>query len=114
MATWITHLRLAENLLGMIDGLDVHSFALGNIAPDSGIPDEKWENFTPPKKVSHFIVPTEDDAWRIADLEFYRGYFLPELWDGDGSQRYSFLLGYYFHLVTDNLSHRGGDGSLCG
>jgi hypothetical protein len=45
MATWIAHLRLAENLLETIDGLEAASFALGNIAPDSGIPDEKWENF---------------------------------------------------------------------
>jgi len=45
MASWIVHLRIAELLLGMIDGLDAPYFAIGNIAPDSGIPDENWENF---------------------------------------------------------------------
>ena len=103
MATWIVHLRLAENLLEMIEGLDASSFALGNIAPDSGIPDAKWENFTPPKKVSHFIVPTEDDAWRIVDLEFYRRYLEPTSRSTEGVKRGAFLLGYFFHLVTDNL-----------
>jgi hypothetical protein len=103
MATWIAHLRLAENLLETIDGLEAASFALGNIAPDSGIPDEKWENFTPPKEVSHFIVPAEDDAWRIVDLEFYRRYLLPVSWPG---RKASLLMGYFFHLVTDNLWSR--------
>jgi energy-converting hydrogenase Eha subunit F len=40
MATWIAHLRLAENLLEKIEGLDAAWFAIGSIAPDSGIPDE--------------------------------------------------------------------------
>jgi hypothetical protein len=103
MATWIAHLRLAENLLGTLEGLDAHSFALGNIAPDSGVPDEKWENFTPPKEVSHFIVPTKDDAWQIVDLEFYRRYLASAPWPADGAERFTFLLGYFLHLVTDNL-----------
>jgi hypothetical protein len=106
MATWITHLRLAENLLDTLDGLDAHSFALGNIAPDSGIPDEKWEHFTPPKAVSHFIVPTGDGPWRIVDLVFYRRHLAPLIRVDDGSRRSSFLLGYYLHLVTDNLWNR--------
>jgi hypothetical protein len=103
MATWIAHLRLAENLLETIKGLDASGFALGNIAPDSGIPDEKWENFTPPKEVSHFIVPTEEDAWRIVDLEFYGRYLAAIPRSADGRERDAFLLGYFFHLVTDNL-----------
>jgi len=103
MATWIVHLRLAENLLEMIEGLDAASFAIGNIAPDSGIPDENWENFEPPKEVSHFIVPTDDDAWRIVDLEFYRSYLAPLRWPGGDAERFSFFLGYFLHLVTDNL-----------
>lgn len=103
MATWIVHLRLAEHLLGVIDGLDAASFSLGNIAPDSGIPDEKWETFTPPKAVSHFVVPTPDDAWRIVDLGFYRRYLAPVPWPGSDVERFSFLLGYFLHLVTDNL-----------
>ena len=52
MATWIVHLRLAENLMQMIEGLDAPQFAIGNIAPDSGMPDEKWEKFEPPVEVT--------------------------------------------------------------
>lgn len=104
MATWIAHLRLAENLLETIERLDASGFALGSIAPDSGIPDEKWENFTPPKEVSHFIIPTEDDAWRIVDLEFFRRYLLPPV--PSASEKDALFLGYFFHLVTDNLWNR--------
>jgi hypothetical protein len=43
MATWIVHLRLTENLLELIEGPDAAQFAVGNIAPDSGVPDEKLE-----------------------------------------------------------------------
>lgn len=43
MATWIVHLRLTENLLELIEGLDAAQFAVGNIAPAPGVPDEKLE-----------------------------------------------------------------------
>ncbi|MGA9349697.1 MAG: zinc dependent phospholipase C family protein [Anaerolineae bacterium] len=103
MATWIVHLRLAENLLELIEGLDAGEFAIGNIAPDSGIPDENWENFTPPPEVSHFAGPPDEAGWQdITDLEFYRRY-LARSCPSDNQGRFSFLLGYFFHLVTDNL-----------
>jgi hypothetical protein len=53
MARWITHLRIIENLLRFISGLGEVEFAVGNIAPDSGVPDEKWEKVKPPTEVTH-------------------------------------------------------------
>ena len=73
MATWIAHLRIAENLLARIPGLDPGQFAIGNIAPDAGIPDEKWETFDPPPEVTHF-KRSQSVHKDIADLDFYRGY----------------------------------------
>jgi hypothetical protein len=102
MATWIVHLRIAENLLGMIPGLDAGQFAVGNIAPDSGIPDEKWEKFTPPGDVTHFRAP-KGAVHQLADLEFYRHYLAALPWPGSDAKQYSFLVGYFCHLVTDNL-----------
>lgn len=102
MATWIVHLRLAENLLGMIEGLDVAQFAVGNIAPDSGIPDEKWENFTPPGEVTHFKA-SDGARYPYEDLSFYHRYLATWTDPGDDAPHFSFLLGYFFHLVTDNL-----------
>jgi hypothetical protein len=101
MATWITHLRLAEALLAEIPGLDEAHFAIGNVAPDSGIPDENWEHFDPPAEVTHF-KPAPGSPWRCADLEFYRGWLMGVDPQRDPA-RYAFLLGYFFHLVTDNL-----------
>jgi hypothetical protein len=99
MASWIVHLRIAENLLKDIKGLDTPMFAIGNIAPDSGIPDENWENFTPPVEVTHFRL---DDRRGNEDLRFYKKVLAAESLTDD-AQRYSFLLGYFFHLVTDNF-----------
>ena len=100
MATWIAHLRIAENLLERIPEIDPGQFAIGNIAPDAGIPDKKWEKFNPPPEVTHF-KRSRSVHKDIADLDFYRDY-LAEIAAGD-TGRYSFRLGYFFHLITDNL-----------
>jgi hypothetical protein len=101
MATWIGHLRLAENLLARIGGLDAGQFALGNVAPDSGIPDKKHERFDPPVTVTHFQKP-DSDLHECADLIFRRRY-LAGLDPERDMLRFSFRLGYFFHLITDNL-----------
>jgi hypothetical protein len=82
--------------------LDPAAFAVGNIAPDSGIPDENWENFDPPPEILHFKA-TDDEVWRLADLEFYRQHLLPQKRKSLDHEHLSFLLGYFCHLVTDNL-----------
>jgi hypothetical protein len=101
MGTWISHLRIAENLLKELPGLDEAAFTVGNLAPDSGVPNEDWSAFDPPKTVTHFLRPGEEEG-RIADLQFYREYLAPLSLDND-SVRYSFALGYFFHLLCDNL-----------
>jgi hypothetical protein len=100
MATWIAHLRIAENLLARIPDLDPGQFAIGNIAPDAGIPDENWEKFNPPPEVTHF-KRSQSVHKDIADLDFYRDYLADISPDDTGC--YSFRLGYFFHLITDNL-----------
>jgi hypothetical protein len=100
MATWIAHLRIAENLLKYIPSLDPGQFAIGNIAPDSGIPDEKWEKFNPPPEVTHF-KRSKSVHKNIADLDFYRNYLIDV--SSEDADRFSFRLGYFFHLITDNL-----------
>jgi hypothetical protein len=101
MATWIAHLRIAENMIGWIPDLDEERFAVGNIAPDSGIPDEKWQKFTPPAHVSHFGIEGNYKEG-LADLNFFRAYVFPLRPEPEKSL-FSFRLGYFFHLVTDNL-----------
>ncbi len=104
MASWIVHLRIAENLLEVIPQLEAASFSVGSIAPDSGIPDEKWEKFTPPTEVTHFGITDRTDIY-CADLDFFREHLLP-LRGKSETTGFSFRLGYFFHLVTDNLWHQ--------
>jgi len=102
MATWIVHLRIAETLLNQLPRLDESAFALGNIAPDSGIPDEQWAHFDPPPQVTHFQIP-DHPRFRSADLRFYRDYLQPLDGGAAESALFSIRLGYFFHLITDNL-----------
>jgi hypothetical protein len=101
MASWVVHFRIAETLLDHIPGLDEEKFALGSVAPDSGKPDARWENFTPPTRLTHFQDPAGPHR-DCADLEFFRRHLLP-LRSAPDPELFSFRLGYFFHLVTDNL-----------
>jgi hypothetical protein len=101
MASWIVHLRIAEDLLARIPALDEALFAVGSIASDSGVPDGNWENFTPPSEVTHFQA-TGDVHRNCNDLVFYRRYLESASLQSD-PRDFSFLLGYFFHLITDNL-----------
>jgi hypothetical protein len=102
MATWITHLRLADNLAREIPQVDLGSLYVGSIAPDSGIPDEDWETFDPPIEISHFGA-SNFSGTNHSDLDFYRDYLAPHILHEGDKGRSSFLLGYFFHIVTDNL-----------
>ena len=104
MASWIVHLRIAEELLDKIDGLDPAQFAIGNVAPDSGRPDEKWENFDPPTQISHFKYnETPDSPTIVQDIVFYQEYIAGKVTLLEDCEQFSFLFGYFCHLVTDNL-----------
>ena len=101
MTTWISHLRIAENLLAHLTGLDETSFTFGNIAPDSGLPNADWTEFDPPKELSHFL-PVNAGEGSTQDLIFYRQYLQP-LNQVQEPVIYSFMLGYFIHLLSDHL-----------
>jgi len=48
VGTWISHLRVAENLLSHFRELDEVIFSFGNLSPDSGIANADWTEFDPP------------------------------------------------------------------
>ena len=104
MASWIVHLRIAEKLLEFLPDLDAGQFSIGNVAPDSGVPDENWENFNPPPEVSHFMRKELPDSHGVCeDLRFYEQWMREKNHLEEDPKRFSFLLGYFFHLITDNL-----------
>ena len=101
MGTWICHLRIAEKLLPFFPELDKTTFTFGNLAPDSGIPNETWTEFDPPKEVTHFLEKGENED-RIRDLLYYREY-ISNLDPKDDIQKYSFRFGFFTHLICDFL-----------
>ena len=98
MATWIAHLRIAEQLLEHLPGFDTTSFVCGSIAPDCGLPNKDWSEFSPPKQITHYYVI----AGEMHDLTFFREYLAGHLLSED-PQRMSYLWGYFLHLVSDLL-----------
>jgi hypothetical protein len=100
MATWIGHIRVAEALLPHFPGLDPTTFTYGSLAPDFGKPLED-DSFYPSKEVSHWMIRPGDRSI-FQDLKFYREYLMGDQVQEDNA-RYSFLLGYFFHLVLDGL-----------
>lgn len=76
MASWLTHLRVAEMIKQKVSEIDFPFFLMGSVAPESGVSDE---------------------------TAFFNNYLVPEkiITRSDGTR--SFLWGYYFHLITDKL-----------
>jgi hypothetical protein len=101
MGTWISHLRIAENLLHHFPDLDEVTFTFGSLSPDSGIPNADWTEFDPPKEVTHFLHKAEEEH-AIHDLVYYQQY-LAGIHPDDDIRLYSFRLGYFFHLISDIL-----------
>ncbi|MDF2673227.1 MAG: hypothetical protein K0R09_1492 [Clostridiales bacterium] len=96
MATWIAHLRVAENILNQGFKFDKIPFVVGNIGPDAGMPNEDWSQFSPPTEVTHW-----KEGKNIEPEKFWDKY-IKNLNREDDFERYSFLMGYYIHLLTDN------------
>lgn len=98
MATWVTHLMIADIVLKNCPSLDRRGFCVGSIAPDCNIENETWTEFTPPREVTHWMQSkrkTFDDCER-----FLSEYFALRA-ESASSEEYSFLLGYWAHLTAD-------------
>lgn len=98
MATWVTHLMIADRVLEAVPQLERRHFCVGNIAPDCNVENEDWTQFVPPRKITHWMSA---DRKAAADCErFYREY-IESRKDAATEQELSFLLGYYAHLIAD-------------
>lgn len=106
MASWMIHLRIADTLLKQIPNLSKEEFIMGNIAPDSGVPNEDWSKFTPSTTVSHFRTDNGAGKKKVNIGAFVGRYFMPEQRRSYDSKAYSFFLGYLTHLLTDCLWSR--------
>lgn len=99
MASWVTHLMIADRLLEAFPTLDRRGFCVGCIAPDCNVENEDWSAFTPPREVTHWMSGT---AKGLADSErFCAEYLSPRLASAASPEERAFLLGYYAHLIED-------------
>ena len=89
MGSHLMHLVIANEMLLALSEIDEVAFLLGSLAPDA----------TTDKEASHYYAGRHDDLSRRLDLEQY--------WrDSEGEDR-SFRLGYYAHLVADEIWLQG-------
>lgn len=99
MATWVTHLMIADRVLEQVSELDRRGFCVGNIAPDCNVENEDWTCFTPSREVTHWMSEKRKTA---ADCDrFYQEYIENRMGDIKTEEQYSFLMGYYAHLIAD-------------
>lgn len=96
MASWMVHLRVADNLINKFNNLSIEDFIVGNIGPDCGEPNETWTEFTPPKEITHW--KSGKDEKTISPELFYNNYFGEK---NNDIKKFSFYIGYYVHLLTD-------------
>lgn len=99
MASWMVHLRIADKLLEALSVTAPVEFIVGNLAPDSGVPNEDWSAFDPPYATSHFKTGTD----KTGPEAFAEKYFRPEQRQNYCDSRFAFYLGYLCHLITDRL-----------
>lgn len=97
MATWVTHIMVADNVLKRIYGLSKHEFLVGNIAPDCNVENEDWTSFTPSREVTHWMGSSRKVA---ADCDRFLHKYVEKKNEIDLREE-SFLLGYYAHLIVD-------------
>lgn len=102
MATWLTHLRIAEKIKSRIKDMDLDYLMAGSIAPDSGRPDETYKNYEPSKEITHFEKEKNGELY-IDLTAFYNKHLQPERLITRSDKTRSFYWGYYFHLLTDKL-----------
>ena len=99
MATWITHLMIADGVLKRFPSLDRRGFCVGNIAPDCNVENEDWTEFTPSREVTHWM---QGERKKASDCDaFCKKYITDRRSEIKSAEEYAFLLGYYAHLITD-------------
>lgn len=90
---------IADRVLEQLPHLDRHEFCVGNIAPDCNVENEDFTAFTPSREITHWM---QEDRKQASDCDaFCEEYIIKRKEKIASSEEYSFLLGYYAHLLTD-------------
>lgn len=89
MGSHLMHLVIANEVLPHLPSVDRIQFLLGNLAPDA----------TSDKASSHYYAGSHEDLTRRLDIEHY--------WRDSDGELLSYRLGYYCHLVADEIWLQG-------
>lgn len=89
MGSHLMHLVIANEVLAHLTDVDRTAFLLGNLAPDA----------TTSKQNTHYYAGRHEDMTRRLDLNQY--------WMDSVDENQSFRLGYYCHLVADEIWLQG-------
>ena len=89
MGSHLMHLVIANEVLAHLTDVDRTAFLLGNLAPDA----------TTSKQNTHYYAGRHEDMTRRLDLDQY--------WADSVDEDRSFRLGYYCHLVADEIWLQG-------
>ncbi len=103
MASWMVHLRIANYLIYHFPKLSEPEFIVGNLAPDSGVPNADWSDYSPSSVISHFKENIGEGRKSICIDKFLSSYFTKEIQKKYSREEFSFFLGYLSHLLTDIL-----------
>lgn len=98
MATWVTHLIVADEILKRLPCLHRRGFCVGSIAPDCNQENADWTAYEPTKEVTHWMAGPRK---MLGDAERFCTEVVENCRAEVGSEEYGFLLGYYAHLLTD-------------
>lgn len=94
MASWMVHLRVADRLLDRLEGIREKEFIMGNIAPDSGVPNADWTAYAPPTEVSHFKTYLGDSRIYENAVGFVNRYM--DIFAEDAFEnRREYIIGFY-------------------
>ena len=99
MASWVTHLMIADGVLARLPDLNRRGFCVGNIAPDCNVENADWTAFTPSREVTHWM---QGQRKKASDCDAFREkYIVSRREEIQSAEELAFLLGYYAHLITD-------------
>lgn len=98
MASWITHLMVADGILERISNVNRRGFCVGNIAPDCNVENKDWTAFTPTREVTHWM---QGERKKISDCDIFCNEYILKRTNFNSKEEYAFLLGYYSHLIAD-------------
>ena len=103
MASWMVHLRVAQAVATQFPSLCTREFIVGNIAPDSGVPNKDWSAFEPSTDISHFKSKNAQGERVVEPQRFVDKYLTPVQSAAYTPTQRAFYLGYWCHLLTDVL-----------